>query len=136
MERRFVLAVKAVIRDDQGRVLALLRSREALHFGGTWDLPGGKVNRGEDLDAALIRETLEETQLDVRVDGLAGATEYDMETLRVILIFLHATVLSGDVHVHEGEHDAARWVPGGELATLDWSPQIRPFAEQYLVGRR
>lgn len=49
----------AVVSDEQGRVLICQRPRHK-HLGGLWEFPGGKVNPGEEVTAALRRELWEE----------------------------------------------------------------------------
>ena len=61
---RPVVGVGAVIIDGD-RVLLVKRAHEPLK--GEWSLPGGAVEVGESLEAALIREVREETCLDVTV---------------------------------------------------------------------
>ena len=61
---RPIVAVGAVILDGD-RVLLVKRANEPLK--GTWSLPGGAVEIGETLEAALVREVREETCLDVAV---------------------------------------------------------------------
>jgi len=53
--------VEALVRDDKGRLLLLKRSRENSFFVGKWQLPGGKVERGESPLHAIKREVKEET---------------------------------------------------------------------------
>ena len=71
-DRTLQVGVKAVITDDQGRVLLLKRSKP---FHGEdvlkWDIAGGRIDTGEELLDALKREVWEETGLSVTsVDGI------------------------------------------------------------------
>src|SRR3954471_16503073 len=61
---RPIVAVGAVVLDGD-RVLLVQRGQEPLK--GEWSLPGGVVEIGETLTAALVREVQEETSLDVVV---------------------------------------------------------------------
>ena len=61
---RPIVGVGAVIVDGD-RVLLVKRAHEPLK--GEWSLPGGAVEVGESLEAALVREVREETCLDVTV---------------------------------------------------------------------
>lgn len=49
----------ALIKNSQGQILVLERSRSK-----TWSLPGGRLNKGEDWDKAIIRELKEELNID------------------------------------------------------------------------
>jgi ADP-ribose pyrophosphatase YjhB (NUDIX family) len=60
-------SVSAVIRDGRGRVLLGRRADN-----GQWGLPGGNVEIGESVTAAIVREAREETGLEVAVVRLVG----------------------------------------------------------------
>ncbi len=59
------VVVGAVVLDARGRVLLVRRGRPP--GAGSWSLPGGHVEPGESLDAAIVREVLEETAVRARV---------------------------------------------------------------------
>jgi ADP-ribose pyrophosphatase YjhB (NUDIX family) len=117
---RPIVAVGAVILDGD-RVLLVQRGQEPLK--GEWSLPGGAVEVGETLEAALAREVLEETSLDVVVGPVVevldsirrdpgGRAEY-----HYIIIDYACRVRGGTPSAPARGTDAAdvRWVPVDEL---------------------
>src|SRR5215470_2547346 len=63
-----VVGVSSVARDGHGRIL-LIRTAKA-----GWELPGGQLERGEDLLGALVREVREEAGCEIEVERLTGVT--------------------------------------------------------------
>jgi mutator protein MutT len=57
---RIIVTGGAVIRDSENRILLQRRSDY-----GNWGLPGGGMNAGESIEETMVRETLEETGLEV-----------------------------------------------------------------------
>lgn len=53
---------------ERGRILLLHRSPHRSYLPGRWDIPGGHVEDGEDLERALRREVREETGFDIEID--------------------------------------------------------------------
>jgi|GEM_PF-192376 len=72
--KQLIVGAGAVIESD-GRLLLLKRAEEP--FAGSWGLPSGHVEAAEDPESAAIRETAEETGLQVRSRGLAGVHYHD-----------------------------------------------------------
>jgi ADP-ribose pyrophosphatase YjhB (NUDIX family) len=60
----------SVIPERRGRILLMRRAIEPRY--GTWTFPGGFLEMDESVEECAIRETLEETGLTVRLDGLVG----------------------------------------------------------------
>jgi 8-oxo-dGTP diphosphatase len=69
-DARFVVGAAGVIRDAAGRVLLIRTKRSG------WELPGGRVERGEDLVTALVREIREETGCVATVGALASVSSH------------------------------------------------------------
>ncbi len=53
------IAVRAILVDDEGKVLLTKRSQKD-YEGGRWCLAGGKPDENESLESAVVRETAEE----------------------------------------------------------------------------
>ena len=87
------IAVALVWRDD-GRLLIQQRPFEGL-LGGLWEFPGGKVKRGERPAAAAVRETREETGLEVAIRAPAGRVEHAYSHFRITLHAFHADLCGG-----------------------------------------
>lgn len=90
---------------------------------GLWSVPGGRVEKGEYLKAAVQREVLEETALQVAVDRLLGIHEVVGDPHYVILDFMAGLDGSGDP-VAGDDVAEARWVPLDEVASLDCTPRF------------
>lgn len=121
------LGVGAIVC-HQEKILLVLRGREPAR--GQWAIPGGKVQPGESLQAAVAREILEETGVMIRPAELACRFEFiehdDDGTLRfhyVVLDFF-ADYLSGEPRAGD-DAAAARWVDFAELEGLPLNPATR-----------
>ena len=97
---------------------------------GKWDLPGGKVDKGESFDQALLREVAEETGLAISLERVAGATQADLPEQKVAYIIMEGQVMSGALRLSE-EHDDYEWVVRRNLPDMDLCPSFRKFAEMY-----
>jgi ADP-ribose pyrophosphatase YjhB (NUDIX family) len=91
-----------VVAERHGRVLLVKRNHEP-HMA-EWSFPSGYLDRGEDPIAGAIRETKEETGLDVRVRRLLGV--YHTEADSVIFIAYAASATRGAIVIGEECQDA------------------------------
>ena len=112
--------------DGDGRVLLVRRGQEPAI--GTWSIPGGRVEQGEDDATATAREVLEETGLVVRVAEHVGTVERDAPDGSVYLIQDYRCHLVADADpaaVVAGD-DAADvgWFSSEEIGALDCAPGL------------
>ncbi|WP_205471302.1 (deoxy)nucleoside triphosphate pyrophosphohydrolase [Nocardioides sp. SYSU D00038] len=115
-----VVVGAAIVRGD--RVLATRRTRPP-EAAGRWELPGGKVEPGEEPGAALVREVTEELGCRVELGRwLAGESAIgERHTLWVAV----AELVDGEPT--PTEHDLVRWLAADELGDVDWLEPDRPF---------
>ncbi len=115
--------VGAVVLDDAGRLL-LVRRRNA-PGRGLWSVPGGRVEPGESLAAAVAREVREETGLDVRVGAEVGrltvpgdGVVYDVVDFGCTLTDPRAEPVPGD------DADAVVFAAAADLERLACTPGL------------
>ena len=114
------IAVGAVVVKD-GRLLMIQRRNEP--GAGLWSLPGGRVEQGEYLAAALQREVAEETGLTVEVRDLVGILEVVGDPHYVILDY-YAEVTEDAEPVAADDVSDVRWVPLDEVTKLRCTPRF------------
>ena len=101
------------VRD--GRLLVVRRGRGV--GAGRWSLPGGRVEPGETLAAAVRRELREETGLEVEVGELVGIAERISEAAHYVILDFWA--VARGTAVADDDAAAVAWVDDAELADLD-----------------
>ena len=102
-----------VVAHRRGRLLLVRRNHEPKL--GEWSFPSGFIDAGEPLEEGAVRETKEETGLDVRIERLLGA--YSERGERVIFIACAARVASGRIEVGPECQDV-RFFPPDALPPL------------------
>jgi 8-oxo-dGTP diphosphatase len=126
-----------VIKDDK-----VLLSRQ---FGDSYDLPGGGVDLGEELEAAVIREVKEETGIDVTNPINLGAENSffhsahgNKKSYHAILLYYICTYQGGELSTdgfdeYEKQYvEMAEWVPLSSIDTIKPASTIdfRPYIKQ------
>jgi 8-oxo-dGTP diphosphatase len=104
--------VAGVIRHTDGRFLITQRLAGDT-LGGYWEFPGGKVEPGEDLRAALRRELLEEVGLETEIGAEIHRVVHPYPDRDVRLYFYEARILSGEPAKLEVADFA--WVTAGQF---------------------
>lgn len=123
MIERAEVAVGAIVRRS-GELLLVRRGRSPA--AGEWSVPGGRVEPGELLMEAVVRELHEETGLRAVCGPLVGWVERTGEDHHFVILDFEATVASDLEPVAGSDAAEARWWPVSEVAAL---PLVEGLAE-------
>ena len=105
-EKRTLRVVAALIEKD-GRFLACQRPAHKAR-ALEWEFLGGKVEPGETLEQAIVRECREEIGVTIAVRGVVAELTHEYEELNVCLTLLRAEIAQGEPQ--RLEHADIRWL--------------------------
>ncbi len=132
MSSKHKTVVKAMIHDDQGRLLLVMDD-------GYWDLPGGNVEQGEALTGALARELEEELGLtDIKTESqpaIAWTMSIVLPDTTVYKLELDYVVATDQVpKVNRDEVEDLRWFTQKELEAYarECDDLLKPLWEEFL----
>jgi len=118
--------VAAIIR--RGGQILITQRFDHVHLPGLWEFPGGKVEAGESLQAALEREIMEELGVKIRVHDEFFTVEHDYPTKSVRLHFFNCSIIEGEPQLIEVAD--MRWVHPQDLVQFYFPP-----ADAELIAR-
>ena len=114
--------VVAALITDGKRVFAT--SRGYGNYKGWWEFPGGKVEKGETPEDALVREIREELDSEIRVDEYIETIEYDYPEFHLSMRCYWCSLISGNLVLKEAED--ATWLDVEALNPSNGFLQILP----------
>ena len=100
---------------NKGSLLVLKRPANKRTNPSCWNLPGGKREKGETVQEAVIREVKEETGLDATIIRCVGYYEDTHTTGDIMAIAVYLIQAEGDVIINE-EHVAFAWMTPEKIA--------------------
>ena len=123
----------AVIQD--GALLMVRRGRGA--NAGLWAIPGGKVDYGESLQEAAVREVREETGIDVELGEVVWVGEAmgpgDPPAWHFTLVDFRGRMIGGNLEAADDAREAA-WIPLEEVLDLPVTPTMPDLVLTLLEG--
>lgn len=112
-----VNVVVAIIIKDK-KIFATQRGYGEFKDG--WEFPGGKVEKGETPENAIVREIKEELDTEIKVKEYFDTVEYDYPNFHLSMKCYICSVLSGKLELLE--HEAAKWLDKDSLDLVAWLP--------------
>ncbi|GAA0121904.1 MAG: (deoxy)nucleoside triphosphate pyrophosphohydrolase [Clostridium argentinense] len=125
--KKTVKVVGAVIENDKSEILCALRSKD-MPIGKFWEFPGGKIEIGESISNAIIREIKEELNCDIEFVSLFNENTHEYENIIVNLITARCKLVKGTPTANE--HAKLLWMPIEYLESLTWAPADIPAVKQ------
>lgn len=125
--------VACAIIECNGLILAAQR-KEGMRLALKWELPGGKIDPGENPEECLKRELVEELGIYAAVNRALGPATYHYPFFTVTLYPFVCNIVSGQITLHE--HAAMLWLPPEKFLSLDWAEADIPVIENYLQSRK
>jgi 8-oxo-dGTP diphosphatase len=115
----------AVVVDDGGRILLGRRADT-----GTWSLPGGAIDPGEQPADAAVREVYEETGVRIAVERVGGVALREItyphgDVCQYLTVWLRWRAIGGRAVVNDEESSAVGWFGPEELPDLDAVERLR-----------
>jgi 8-oxo-dGTP diphosphatase len=132
IKRSYTLVLRGILQDPQGRFLLMQRSAQSKGWPGKWEFPGGKVDRGEELTQALIREWKEETGLAIVPLACLDVFAWEHGHDRILYFIFRVRAKNLDVK-KSFEHDAWGWFTAAQIKKLDVAPALKQVIKTLCV---
>jgi 8-oxo-dGTP diphosphatase len=130
-----VPSVFVAVRNASAQLLLVRRCDS-----GSWELPGGRVDVGEGVESAAMRETVEESGVQVLITGLVGLYTDPAHVVRAVdgsvrqqfVVVLRATATGGVPSGDGRETSEAMWVPPRHVRSMHIEPPARRWIDDAL----
>lgn len=124
-----------IIERTDGKILLLQQAPGEFH-AGKWGFPGGILDPGRTLLEQAIHEIKEETNLDVKIEGLIGIYKEEGGPVgkpkeQTIIFTFKGKLIGGEVKIPKEEISGFKWVSVEELENWDVN-KLRPMISQTL----
>lgn len=126
------VAVHAFIKKGN-KFLVTLRSPVNDYKPNEWDLPGGTVEFGEDIEPALKRELLEETKLKVQISKPIYVCSQTKNERHQFWIVYECKYIKGEVKLNSEEHGEFKWINKKQLNKIKKIYFLDSFYKKYLL---
>lgn len=109
--------VTAAIIVKEGKILIAQKGPEDKR-ADKWEFPGGKIDKGETPEECLVREMMEEFEIDIRVDDFFAKSLFTYSEGQLMVLAYFCTWIGGELRLVE--HADHKWVDAQELDQYDF----------------
>lgn len=121
--KKTVNVVAAIIENEKHEILCALRSKD-MTLANLWEFPGGKIEEGETISEAIVREIKEELDCHIEFINIFHENTCEYDNVIVNLISTKCRLINGTPKA--SEHAKIIWLPAEYLSTLIWAPADIP----------
>lgn len=115
-----MIKVVAALIKKNNKYLIAKRSTGSEEVLGKWEFPGGKVEKGETEECALVREIKEEFEMNVKVNKFLINNICEYPSKIIDLRLYECEYISGQFHLHD--HSEYKFVKKDEIISYDLCP--------------
>jgi len=121
--------VVAAIIIKNNKILATQRGKNKYDYiSYKYEFPGGKVEKNETLEDAIIREIKEELGITIKVNKFYMTVNHKYIDFKLTMHSFICEIVEGDIELRE--HVDFKWLEKNELETLDWAAADIPIVEE------
>lgn len=93
-----------------------------------WEFVGGKVEKGESKEQALIRECKEELAIDIAIGSVFTEVTHDYPDIAIHLTLFNSRIVGGQLTLLE--HNDMAWITPSEIENYDFCPADRVILDK------
>ena len=135
----FNFAQKALITNGK-QLLLVKKSNDDPHHPNEWEIPGGRIEFGENLEEHLKREIMEEVGLEIEIGAPFGMWTWIMkkgsDEIQVIAVASICTVVSGSLtsqnQVEDDFLSQIQWVDYDKVLDLPIIQDVYPLIKRFI----
>ena len=116
-KKKSIEVVAAVIIKES---MVLATQRGYGDYKDWWEFPGGKIEKGEASEDALVREIREELNAEIKVGSELCKVEYEYPKFHMLMHCFLCELVSDEIELLE--HESAKWLSRENLDSVKWLP--------------
>ena len=137
MKGKAILTVGVVIIDESKRILLVRHTKAADHLTDTYGLPAGRVQKGEGIVTACLREVKEESGLQIfRKDLFRLPSTYyaeiDRKNGKKMFVFIPFYTIKFNGRIISSKKNEPQWVDNKDFTSLNLLPNVKEIIEEVL----